>query len=191
MLGDGYSDGKEASKLSSGAWGHYDQLSDHCWQRQADGGIEYDMALKVEHMDLWYEPFMRLLSMEESVSKGWNHTTKWHTNKQQLDCFFLKSGCDHCEDMFTENCGRVNGVDSDGSNLPATFHALDSLQSRFRVPLGEKRNSDSKPARGAKLVEERYNSHLAKLVSQAYADDFQNFQYPLWDGQSTYHDKQF
>ena len=153
-----------------------------------------------------YEPFMRMLSMDASVSSGWNHSTKWHTNKHHLDCFYLKTGCDHCDGMFTEACGRSSSAKADGSNLPASFHALDSLiktqndahenklkqlyATIARDPPSQT-PAAAKAVRGARLAEERYDRRLADLISEAFAEDFKRYQYPLWDGESAYHDKQY
>jgi hypothetical protein len=48
-----------------------------------------------------------------------------------------------------------------------------------------------KSTEGASKVESFYDGRLAKLVSDAYEEDFAMFQYPLWDGESMYQDRQF
>ena len=165
--------GSESKGLNS----HFSPLNQHCWQQD---GVNYDIALKVEHMDLWYEPFIKLLGMEESVTTGWNVSTKYHKNSGHLDCFFLKSGCNECTDMFTDRCNRSSAAYGAGSSrLPATMHAAQTIFKGKAV------------SHGAKLVEERYNKRLADKISVAYAADFKLYQYPLWNGESAYRDKQY
>jgi hypothetical protein len=111
------------------AWHHYDKLSQHCY---LPDGLTYDFHLKVEQMDMWYEPFVDLLGIKDVVQdQAWNTSTQWHVNKHNLDCFYVKAGCSNCSGMFTDACGPSRGADV--GQLPATFHALESMHgARFR-----------------------------------------------------------
>jgi hypothetical protein len=102
--------------------------------------------------------------------------------------------------MFTDGCGSSRGVDA--GDLPATFHAAESMHDvavgaqltnspLVRDAARSAGKSIASGASGASNVEKFYNATLAKLVSVAYVHDFERFQYPLWDGESTYHDRQF
>lgn len=146
---------------------HFTPLSTACGLPQK---FHYDYYLKVEHLDLWYEPFVDYLGLKESVSSGWNITTKWFSNPYHHDCFFSKAGCT-CENMFTEKCPRPTGYDS-SAKLPFTFHATHSK---------------------ADILNQYYTEDTTEKVTQYYGSDFKEFQYGQWTGKndSIYHYKQF
>ena len=48
---------------------HFTPLTTHCG---IDAGVQYDLILKVEEIDLWYPDIVHILGLQDDVGSGWD-----------------------------------------------------------------------------------------------------------------------
>ena len=146
---------------------HFQPLSNLCLIDDGTGALShrYDFFLKVEQMERWYLPFVRLLGIEPTLRTGWNLTTHWWKAREGRDCFYtpLHVSCADFHGGAREVARTSKGMSEDaskGAATPASFHAT---------------QADGKLGR-------YYDVELAAAVTQHAAADFKTFGYPVWDG---------
>ena len=115
---------------------HYRPMSLQCGMP----ALSYDYVLRVEEMAAWYEPFVRLLGLEQTVQSGWNVSTKWWRGSAG-GCFYVPPGRS-CASMFRDPCGAPGQVpghlrapppdppSAAAGVRPASFHATHAASRR-------------------------------------------------------------
>ena len=115
---------------------HYRPMSLQCGMP----AMSYDFILRVEEMAAWYEPFVRLLGLEQTVQTGWNVSTKWWRGSAG-GCFYVPPGRD-CAAMFRTPCRDILALppaqlSTMAGVRPASFHATHAASRRAEFYRGE------------------------------------------------------
>lgn len=78
---------------------HFYPLVNKCMQPLS---MTYDYFLKVEQIDFWYAPLIRMLELEPEASSGWTGMQHVHHGDSAQDCFYVPAG-QTCDTALTAN----------------------------------------------------------------------------------------
>ena len=150
---------------------HFQPLSRHCQMSAGDRGVSlvqerpYDFFLKVEQMDGWYLPFVRVLGLEATFRRGWNTSTRWWRGGDVgRSCFFSPPNVS-CDAFHARPAGLAGDLQSDHRATPPPMPTGSFHQTLADAQLGQ-----------------YYTRRLATAVSRYAARDLIEFGYPPWDG---------
>lgn len=175
---------------------HYRPMSRQCGMQcgtatatSRPGCVSYDYVLKTEHMARWYEPFARLLGLEETVQAGWNVSTKWWRGAPPGGCFYAPPGRS-CAGMFRDaacaaDAPRTEGVDAEGEE-GAGEEEEDDDDDDDEAPApavppadaaGAVRPASFHATHAASRRAAFYQGEAARLATDWLREDLQRFQY--------------
>lgn len=153
---------------------HFVPISRKCG---IDVGLQYDYALPVEWIESWYPALVNMLGLQDVVRTGWRElsaprgkTAPQPSAAPRPDCFYTAKH-QTCEEMqqLIESPVRCSS-DKEAEAKRRAEQGMDIGFSGAVQGYERATNADG-------LLHQYYTSHLAQLVEELFARDFQEFQF--------------